>query len=533
MGDLAYLDSERVFYRASAVETAKPAVVKSVTAGGVLQVVVDGNKAKIEVPDAKSSLARRFAEHERVLVTPDGKIEIGKKDNTPKGTSAVVTDVDVSVWPPTYMIKEDGKPGHRQGVARNMVATTLALLVAADEAASELLEKEEKEALARDAVAEMKAQKQAAKRAAAEEKAREEREQTTAMGAETQAETSGLSAPPGFAKAPPGFELAGDASATAQAREVAVAKADAKAKARETQETAKASRAAAEKDAKNKAKRDAQRARKAADAAGRAVVEKEEAVAEAIRDKEEAVAKEIQDTEEAAARAIREKGAAADAKQAAAFAEKRRRKLSQELANEVEKNARAANELASKKACLAVRACAEETDGAKKETRTREANEAALAKARAQQELAIAATNALLAAKSTAQRAKLLEKERKKQARRVEIDRALRDLGADDDLLALVTPGGVARAHVTEEDEPGATAGGRRKNANAASRKKRKSQTQKDKKKREGGRLTGAAETALQEEAAGSSDLALVYVVCLGLFALLAAVAVWAYTNLL
>ncbi len=43
----------------------------------------------------------------------------------------------------------------------------------------------------------------------------------------------------------------------------------------------------------------------------------------------------------------------------------------------------------------------------------------------------------------------------------------------------------------------------------------------------------GAAEMALQEEASGSSDLALVYVVCAVLFAVLAAVLVWAYNNLL
>jgi|TARA_B110000967_G_scaffold152353_1_gene156554 hypothetical protein len=55
-------------------------------------------------------------------------------------------------------------------------------------------------------------------------------------------------------------------------------------------------------------------------------------------------------------------------------------------------------------------------------------------------------------------------------------------------------------------------------------------------KRKEGGRLTGAggaAEMALQEEASGSSDLALVYVVCAVLFAVLAAVLVWAYNNLL
>lgn len=90
---------------------------------------------------------------------------------------------------------------------------------------------------------------------------------------------------------------------------------------------------------------------------------------------------------------------------------------------------------------------------------------------------------ATVAAKSSAQCEKLLEKERKKQARRKEIDAALRDLGADDDLLALVTPG-VLRAHTAEVDETGATS---RRRKNVRRRPGKNTQKKKKSQKKRGG----------------------------------------------
>ena len=81
MGDIAYRVSERVFYRASPVEPARSATVTH-TRDDALVVSVDGEKQKTDVPigSVSTSIARRFEERQKVLLTPGGRIEIGKKD---------------------------------------------------------------------------------------------------------------------------------------------------------------------------------------------------------------------------------------------------------------------------------------------------------------------------------------------------------------------------------------------------------------------------------------------------------------------
>ena len=158
-------------------------------------VSVAGEKEKVDVPIASvsASVARRFEERQKVLLSPGGAVEIGKKDKKPKGTHASVSDVDASYWPPSYMVREEGKSGHKPAKASEMVSLELALLVAADEAAKELVAREEKEAREREAAARAKAEKAAAKKAARE---KHEAEASAASAASA-------AAPPGFAKPPP------------------------------------------------------------------------------------------------------------------------------------------------------------------------------------------------------------------------------------------------------------------------------------------------------------------------------------------
>jgi hypothetical protein len=520
MGDVVYLVSEKVFHRASPVEVVKSGVVKSVT-GGVYVVQVEGEKGTREVPigDSKSQLARRFAENDKVLITPLDAIEIGKKDKKPKGVHAVVSNVDKSSWPVSYMIKEDGKSGHKAGNFMNMVSLDLALLIAADEAAKELVAREDKERDERESAAKLKAEKAAAKKAAAEEKAKSDAE---ASKTEAGAAKSSASAPPGFeTKPPPGFE-----QNDAETQRVA-AKAAARAKARAEQEALKAARAAAEKEAKNKVKKEAQKVRKAAEAAERAIKKKEEAAIKAIQDKEEA-----------AKRVIREKEQAKIAQQQAARDEKEQRKLAQEVAAKAEKEARAVNEQAAKKAKqaqeaaakAAARATADESDAATREEAqhiAREAVQAAADQKRAAELAQKAAEENFLASKSKKEREKLREKEAKQKARRAEIDLKLKELGVDEDLLSLATPGVMRVSSTTTEDDSNETMR-RRKNNNTG--KKTKAKTKK------GSRLigaVGAADKALREEASGAADLQPVYMVCAVLFLVLAAVLVWAYNTLL
>ena len=183
MGDIAYRVSERVFYRASPVEPARSATVTH-TRDDALVVSVDGEKQKTDVPigSVSTSIARRFEERQKVLLTPGGRVEIGKKDKKPKGTHASVSDVDATAWPPSYMVREEGKSGHKPARASEMVSLELALRVAADEAAKELVAREETEAREREAAAQNKAQKAAAKKAAREKAEAElrEREETAA-----------------------------------------------------------------------------------------------------------------------------------------------------------------------------------------------------------------------------------------------------------------------------------------------------------------------------------------------------------------
>ena len=196
MGDIAYRVSERVFYRASPVEEARSATVERVR-DDALVVSVAGEKEKVDVPIASvsASVARRFEERQKVLLSPGGAVEIGKKDKKPKGTHASVSDVDASYWPPSYMVREEGKSGHKPAKASEMVSLELALLVAADEAAKELVAREEKEAREREAAARAKAEKAAAKKAAREKHEAEASAESAASAA----------APPGFAKPPPRF----------------------------------------------------------------------------------------------------------------------------------------------------------------------------------------------------------------------------------------------------------------------------------------------------------------------------------------
>ena len=186
MGDIAYRVSERVFYRASPVEPARSATVTH-TRDDALVVSVDGEKQKTDVPigSVSTSIARRFEERQKVLLTPGGRVEIGKKDKKPKGTHASVSDVDAAAWPPSYMVREEGKSGHKPARASEMVSLELALRVAADEAAKELVAREETEAREREAAAQSKAQKAAAKKAAREKAEAElrEREETAAASA--------------------------------------------------------------------------------------------------------------------------------------------------------------------------------------------------------------------------------------------------------------------------------------------------------------------------------------------------------------
>ena len=120
-------------------------------------------KPRTSVPSAH--LARRFDDGERVLYNPDGKIETSRKDKTrPKGIVAVVTHVDASLWPPTYMITEVGKTGHRETEGGRLVAESLARGVVADAVARALVEREEAERREREAAAAAKAAKAEAKR---------------------------------------------------------------------------------------------------------------------------------------------------------------------------------------------------------------------------------------------------------------------------------------------------------------------------------------------------------------------------------
>ena len=101
-----------------------PPQIISASGDGMYTVKVNG-KPRTSVPSAH--LARRFDDGERVLYNPDGKIETSRKDKTrPKGIVAVVTHVDASLWPPTYMITEVGKTGHRETEGGRLVAESLA-----------------------------------------------------------------------------------------------------------------------------------------------------------------------------------------------------------------------------------------------------------------------------------------------------------------------------------------------------------------------------------------------------------------------
>jgi hypothetical protein len=247
MGDIAYRVSERVFYRASPVEETRSATVERVR-DDALVVSVAGEKEKVDVPIASvsASVARRFEERQKVLLSPGGRVEIGKKDKKPKGTHASVSDVDASSWPPSYMVREEGKSGHKPAKASEMVSLELALLVAADEAAKELVAREEREAREREAAARAKAEKAAAKKAARE---KHEAEASAASAASAAASASSAT-PPGFAKPPPpGFEATSNPvwREDAEAAKAAAAKSAARAKARAEQEALKAARAAAEK----------------------------------------------------------------------------------------------------------------------------------------------------------------------------------------------------------------------------------------------------------------------------------------------
>jgi hypothetical protein len=96
-------------------------------------------------------------------------------------------------------------------------------------------------------------------------------------------------------------------------------------------------------------------------------------------------------------------------------------------------------------------------------------------------------------------------------------------------LLSLATPG-VMRARAEEEDDPNEGTRRRKRAAGGGGGKKA------GKHKKKGSRPVGggaAADRALQEEAKGSGDLAVLYVACAALFAVLAAVLVWAYNTLL
>ena len=204
MGDIAYRVSERVFYRASPVEETRSATVERVR-DDALVVSVAGEKEKVDVPivSVSASVARRFEERQKVLLSPGGRVEIGKKDKKPKGTHASVSDVDASSWPPSYMVREEGKSGHKPAKASEMVSLDLALLVAADEAAKELVAREEREAREREAAARAKAEKAAAKKAAREKHEAEASAASAASAAAAAAASASSAAPPGFAKPPP------------------------------------------------------------------------------------------------------------------------------------------------------------------------------------------------------------------------------------------------------------------------------------------------------------------------------------------
>ena len=88
-----------------------------------------------------SSLAPFFLLDEAVVYTPK---ETGGK-NKPAQVAAKVTSIDVSIWPPAFVIKEDsdnGKGKERDTEGGRIISAVLAAAIAADQVMQALLEAE-------------------------------------------------------------------------------------------------------------------------------------------------------------------------------------------------------------------------------------------------------------------------------------------------------------------------------------------------------------------------------------------------------
>ena len=411
-------------------------------------VKVDG-KPRTSVPFAH--LARRFDDGERVLYNPDGKIETSRKDKTrPKGIVAVVTHVDASLWPPTYMITEVGKTGHRETEGGRLVAESLARGVVADAVARALVEREEAERREREAAAAAKAAKAEAKGARGRRRSWRPRRWRSfeerrpirpgRLPASIRRRLRGFLPRPGSRRFRDGGREGNWADHEEDAADAARAARRRRAKARAEQEAIKAARAKAEKEAKNRAKKEAQKQRKRRRPWS---ARREGGGARACgREAAEAAAREAAAREEAERRAAAER----------ADAERRRRGKAEA---EAAKKAEAAAKAAEKEAAAAA-ARARATAKAAEKKAADEALRAAAAAARGRRgaespsgggAAAIKAEQeAVLAAKTAAQRAGRWR--RRSDVRRERIDAELSRLGADDDLIALAIgrhPGGRLR----------------------------------------------------------------------------------------